>query len=458
MTESIAPQPGPQEAFLSSTADIAIYGGAAGGGKTFALLLDPLRHLENKNFVGTIFRRTRTQVTQDGGLWDEAGKLYPSVGAESNRTDLTWTFPSGSRVRFTYLQTDADKFKYQGAQIPFIGFDELTHFSESQFFYMLSRNRSASAGIPGYVRATTNPDPDSWVAKFIDWWIDEEGYAIPERSGVIRWFCRRNDDIIWADSREELVEQFGDECQPKSVTFIKAGLEDNKILQEKDPSYKANLMSLPRVEREQLLGGNWKIRPAKGMYFREDEFEFIDRRELPPIKRWVRYWDRAATKKTNDNDPDWTVGVLMAVEEADFPRYFVVDVVRFRDGPQGVISEIKKTAKRDGKEVEIGIEKDPGQAGKSEAQHLAGQLSGYRVRIIPADAKKKVRAIPFSSQVQAGNVTIVRASWNKDYTNELEAFDGTESKGKDDQVDGSSGAFNLLTKKRKFYGAAVAKN
>ena len=453
----IKPQEGPQQQFLSTSADIAIYGGAAGGGKTFALLLEPMRHVQNKNFHAIIFRRTRVQVKQAGGLWSEAEKLYPNIGAIPNNTDLTWKFPSGMKVGFSYLQTDADKYQYQGAQIPLIGFDELTHFKEDQFFYMLSRVRSDS-GVRGYIRCTTNPDPDSWVAKFIDWWIGEDGYPILERSGVVRWFIRKHDDLVWGDSREELIERFGDKVKPKSATFIKAGLEDNKILTEKDPDYEANLQSLPYVERMQLLGGNWKIRPAAGLYFRADQFKYCDKHEMPKFKRLVRYWDRAATEKTATNNPDATAGVLMGIPEdfETFPAYYVIDVVKFHKGPRDTLKAIMDTAEKDGKEVEIGVEQDPGQAGKVEAQFLVGNLRGYTTKIVVASGKKLARATPFSSQSQAGNVIIVRdMTWNGDYIKELEAFDGSE-KGHDDQVDGSSGAFNMLNEKKKkvFIGRA----
>ena len=453
----IKPQEGPQQQFLSTSADIAIYGGAAGGGKTFALLLEPMRHVNNSKFHAVIFRRTRVQVKQAGGLWAEAEKLYPQIGAVPNQTDLIWKFPSGMKVGFSYLQTDTDKYQYQGAQIPLIGFDELTHFKEDQFFYMLSRVRSDS-GVRGYIRCTTNPDPDSWVATFIDWWIDEEGYPIPERSGKIRWFIRRHDDMLWADSREELVEQFGEKVRPKSVTFIKAGLQDNKILMDKDPDYEANLQALTFVERMQLLEGNWKIKPAAGLYFRGDQFKYCDAHELPKFKRLVRYWDRAATEKTGQNDPDATAGVLMGIPEdfEVFRRYYVLDVVKFHKGPADTLKTIKDTAEKDGKEVEVGIEQDPGQAGKVEASYLAGQLAGYKTKIVVASGKKLARATPYSSQVQAGNVIIVRDRvWNPDYIKELEVFDGS-GKGHDDQVDGSSGAFNMLNEKRKktFIGRA----
>ena len=125
-------------------------------------------------------------------------------------------------------------------------FDELTHFSEAQFFYMLSRNRS-TCGVKPYVRATCNPDTDSWVADFIEWWINQEtGYAIPERLGVLRYFYRIEGELIWGESIEELtekctgVEGFSpDLC--KSVTFIASSVYDNEALLRIDPGYLANL-------------------------------------------------------------------------------------------------------------------------------------------------------------------------------------------------------------------------
>jgi hypothetical protein len=174
-------------------------------------------------------------------------------------------------MSFAHLEYDKNALDWQGSQIAFIGFDELTHFSQKQFWYMLSRNRSSS-GVRPYVRCTTNPDCDSWVADFISWWINPDtGYPIPERSGVLRWFVRLGDIIHWADSPEELshfVNPLTDEPIPaKSVTFVAARLSDNKIFLTNDPGYAANLMALPLVERERLLNGNWKIRQSGQLFF-----------------------------------------------------------------------------------------------------------------------------------------------------------------------------------------------
>jgi len=164
------PQPGPQTSFLSSEADVVLYGGSAGGGKSFALLLEPLRNIQNPNFGAVCFRRTMPQIKNEGALWDESSKIYPFIDAKPNLSESFWKFPSGSTVSFAHLEHEKNVYDYQGAQIPLIMFDELTHFTRKQFFYMMSRNRS-TCGVRPYIRCTTNPDKKSWVRNFIDWWI-----------------------------------------------------------------------------------------------------------------------------------------------------------------------------------------------------------------------------------------------------------------------------------------------
>ena len=252
----INPHEGPQAKFFCSPADIAIYGGAAGGGKTWAMLAEPLRHVGNPKFGAVIFRKSYPQITGEGGLWDEACQLYPLFGARMLTGDMLARFPSGAKVSFRHMEHEQTKLEWQGTQIPLIEFDELTHFSESQFFYMLSRNRSL-CGVRPYVRASCNPDARSWVAKLIAWWIDQDtGFPIPERAGKVRWFVRHGDGLSWGDSRKEM-EQRHPGQEPKSLAFFPSKLEDNPTLLKKDPGYLANLMALPRLEREQLLGGNW---------------------------------------------------------------------------------------------------------------------------------------------------------------------------------------------------------
>jgi hypothetical protein len=248
-TVEIRPQAGPQETFLSSSADIAIYGGSAGGGKSWSLLLEPLRHVANPNFGGVIFRRTSPQITNEGGLWDEAEKLYPLAGAKGMVGSLDWRFPSGANVSMRHLQHESNKYDWQGSQIAFLGFDELTHFTESQVFYLLSRNRS-TCGVRPYVRATTNPDAGSWVKRFIAPWVDR-GHPEPARSGELRHFVRVDGQITWVPAGTP---------DSKSVTFVRASVYDNRILLRLNPEYLATLKSLPPVERARLLDGDWDVK------------------------------------------------------------------------------------------------------------------------------------------------------------------------------------------------------
>jgi predicted phage terminase large subunit-like protein len=438
----IRPQPGPQEAFLSSPADIAIYGGAAYGGKTYGLLLDPLHYVEHARFGAVIFRRTSPQITNEGGLWDTSEQIYPHLKASGLPGKLQWTFPSGAKVGFSHLQHEKNKLDWQGAQIPYIGFDELTHFSAGQFWYLVSRNRDPSGTVRPHIRGTCNPDPDSFVAELIAWWIDPEtGYAIPERSGVIRWFVRYQDELIWSDDPEDLKERYPGSI-PKSLTFIASSYKDNPLGLAADPGYLANLENLPRVERERLKAGNWLVRPAAGDYFQRSYFPLIDPTEVPAGLQTVRYWDRAATVPSDANpDPDWTSGVRMGRSREG--RYYVLHVERFRDRPAGVRARILTIAAQDGRRCTVGIEQDPGQAGVVEASDYVRALDGWPVELVPASGSKEVRAAPFSAQAGAGNVTLVRGPWLDAYLAELESFPRGK---KDDQVDATSGAYSLLAR------------
>jgi len=435
----VKPQPGPQEQFLASSADIAIYGGAAGGGKSYALLLEGLRHIDNADFGAVIFRRTLVDVKKQGSLFDTSLPLYGQFGAKPRQAgDILWRFPSRAKIAFGHLEHEKTVLDWQGAQIPLLGFDELTHFSRAQFFYMLSRNRS-TCGVRPYVRATCNPDAESWVAELIAWWIDQDtGYAIPERSGVIRYFIRVNDALVWADTEAELRERYPG-SEPKSLTFIAAKLEDNAILMAKDPGYRANLMALNYVDRERLLGGNWKIRKAAGLYFKRSWCQVVD--ICPPVVSIKRGWDFAATVKTENNDPDATAATKIG-RLAD-GRFIVMHHMHMYGSPGEVETALKNTASIDGESVGIALPQDPAAAGKTLAANQVKLLAGYDVRVKVASGDKVTRFKPFSAQAEAGNVLVLRGPWNEHWFGALEAF-GPDVK-HDDDADSTSEAFNALT-------------
>lgn len=499
---TIRPQEGPQELFFSTPADIAIYGGAAGGGKTWALLVEPLRHITVEGFGGVIFRKTYPEITAEGALWDESMKIYMLFGSRPRAGMLDHTFPSGATITFAHMQFEQDKFKWQGSQIAYLGFDELTHFSESQFFYMLSRNRSL-CGVRPYIRATCNPDPESWVAKFIAWWIDEDtGFPIPERSGKIRWFVRDGHDLVWADGPKEFPKRLRTKgYAPKSVTFIPANIEDNKILLEQNPEYLANLMSLPYVERAQLLQGNWKVRAGAGKIFHRDWFEVVyqvptvpddmtitpvldgatsinipptiasianrhDRdqaktnarsmptnghspKTTPIVVAECRFWDFAATKpSTKSPDPDFTAAVKIR-RVGNY--YFVVDVQAGKWGPAEVDRIFAKICREDFEESQLtGIpymvrwEIEPGSAGIRETSRLVAALAGIDAKgVRPGTGEKSTRWKPLAVQAEAGYIKVKKAPWTESFL--IHLHHQPESL-HDDVCDATSGAFLELSR------------
>jgi predicted phage terminase large subunit-like protein len=454
----IKPQVGPQETFLSSSADIAIFGGSAGGGKTWAELLECLRHVDNPEFGAVIFRRTSKQITNEGGLWDESLKIYPLLGATPRESTHDWTFPSGCTVQMRHLQHEKNVHDWQGSQVALICFDELTHFTEKQFFYMLSRNRSM-CGVRPYIRATCNPDADSWVAEFISWWIDQEtGFAIPERSGVLRWMIRVNDTIHWADSRDELVERFnnlpGVENAIKSVTFIRSSIHDNKKLLEANPEYLGNLMSLPLVERARLLDGNWKIKPTAGKVFNRAWFILCDLNEVPAGGVECRFWDFAATAKqikttTRKPDPDYTAGVKIRFVGG---RWYVIDVVAMQAGPAQVEKEFMRVTRDDlaeaiasGHRYKVRWEEEPGSASKRETMRLMRKLAGMDAKGVRARGDKLMRAKGLAVQAEHGNVSVVRGAHCEPF---LTHMHGQPDLDHDDIMDGAAGAFTATVKEK----------
>lgn len=370
-------------------------------------------------------------------MWDESQELYPHLEAEPRLNRLQWVFPSSARIRFGHMQYEADKYDWKGAQICLIEFDQLEEFTEGQFFYLLSRNRS-TCGVRPYIRASANPVPDDdptggWLAEFIGWWIDQEtGYPVKERAGVVRWFVRVEDTITWGDSVEELGALYPN-IPPKSVTFIPAKLEDNPTLRQRDPGYLANLMALPRVERMRLHGGNWKVRAKAGEVFDEAWFPIV--RTGPADAARVRYWDKAGTQGGGKR----TAGVLMA--RTPDGTYWVEDVVKGHWSAHNREKVIKNTAIDDGADVAIWVEQEPGSGGKESAENTIRMLAGFVVHADRVTGDKVTRAGPLSAQAEAGNVRLVQGEWNKSFLRELHAFPDGKFK---DQADAASGAFNKL--------------
>jgi len=402
-------------------------------GKSYVGLMTPLLYVDDPHFRGVVFRRTMPEITAGGGLWDTARQLYTEFDprVEFRERDKVVIFPSGATLKFSHLEMEADKFKHQGAQYTFELFDEGTHFTETQVDYLRSRLRSANYKYPTLMKITCNPDYDSFLRKWVEWYLDPvTGIPDPEKAGALRWFKRQGDELHWANSKEELVELYGDRGI-KSFRFIPATIYDNPPLIKNNPDYLDTLESLGRVEKERLLYGSWYARPEEEGYWKRDWITFVDKPPLK-VKKRVRAWDLAGSvpSETYPN-PDWTVGVRMSMSEDG--DYYIEDVCRFRDRYQGVFQNMLQCAKEDGADTEIIVPCDPGSAGRALASQIIRDLAdkGFYARMKQTNKNKVTRFAPFASISEAGFVCMVRSDWNDTYTDELEAFDGSRNK-KDD--------------------------
>jgi len=390
-----------QRRFLMLDCEDAYYGGAAGGGKSLALLMAFAQFADVPGYNGLVLRRTFAELKMSGALLDLANSWWYGLPGVTRHEGTVFEFAtfagaSSSRLTFGYLENENDKLRYQSANFHFIGVDEVTMFSEADITFMFSRlRRAADNPIPLRFRSASNPNG-------------------PGR--------------LWVKGR------YVDPTTRGNRVFVPATINDNHYLDRE--TYKSNLSrNLGPVEAAQLLHGDWDAQ-ASGKFKRQ----WFKLARLPPVGlRCARYWDLAATEPAPGKDPSWTVGVLVGELNG---QYYVVDVRRDRLTPRGVEELIKQTAAVDGSSVAIRIEQEPGSAGVRVISDYAAILAGYDFSGDKVTGPKELRTNGFASQAEAGNVFMVAGEWNKDFLDEHEVF---PRGGHDDIVVATSGAFNSLT-------------
>lgn len=278
----ISPQKGFQERFVESDVDIVFGGGAAGCGKTAASILSLAYYVDNPLYRALYVRKNLGELKGGGSMIEEFQKLYPSelIKKVTTSDNPEIEFNSGCRVVMTHLANESIEEvteRVKGWQYDFIYLDELTAYQFSTFTYLLSRNRGSS-GLPGRMRATTNPKKNSWVRKFIDWYVGDDGTIDPEKDGVVRYFFYAGggvEGIVWGDTKDEVyakcydtIERYRkaaklDYLSPhaliKSFTFYGGTLGDNKIKMKQDPNYAGSLAMTGGAQAEMLIGGNWDV-------------------------------------------------------------------------------------------------------------------------------------------------------------------------------------------------------
>lgn len=353
MTRKIRPQPWYQEKALMCSADIIFGWWSAWAWKSFELCLEPMKWFDYPWFRWIIFRRTWVQIKGWGWLWDESVGLYQHIKwAKPSEWSALWRFRKKSfkkretaELKFSHLEYEKNIYDHQWLQYAFIWFDELTHFTKKQFFYLLSRNRS-TCWIKPFIRCTCNPDSESWVAEFIERYLDEDWYIRKDRDWVIRYFTIDKDNPVWGDTKEEvikkcphifdsLIEKWEDvEAYIKSFTFIEWNLDENKELLEKDKTYKANLMAQDEITKHALLDRCWS--PV------QDQLAIVNYDALNAIT--TNYLENEKAKKYMSLDVAW-FGKDLAVLKT-WQGWEVIKIEIFtKSAPEDLISAIEKGRK-----------------------------------------------------------------------------------------------------------------
>lgn len=410
LTKYIPFDPTPkQRAFLlmNDTREI-LYGGAAGGGKSVAQLMGALQFVDIPGYSAILFRKTYADLSLPGALIDLSKQwLMPFVEAKEvkwSEKEKQYTFPSGATLNFGYLESDKDCYRYQGAEFQYIGMDECTHISPSNYRYMFSRLRKPkSLQVPLRFRATCNPG---------------------------------------GQYGEYYYQRFFVEGKENGRIFIGAGLNDNPYLDAE--AYREALQELDPIEREQLLNGNWEIKAAGDLLDRH-WFQIVPHHEVPTAASHVRFWDLAGTdpskrKGKNKREPDWTVGFKMAHYQG---MYWIEDIIRVQKKPHELEEIIKAAADVDGYSCAIRMEQEPGSSGIITIDHYARKiLSGYDFQGVVSTGSKVERARAASAAAQAGRVFISDRCRNMlPFMDEADLFPYGAH---DDTVDGFSGAFNYF--------------
>jgi predicted phage terminase large subunit-like protein len=383
-----------QAEFLALDVLEALYGGAAFGAKSSALLMAALQYVDEPGYAALLLRRTYADLAKPGALMDRAESWLRPTDARWVASERRWLFPSGASLSFGYVERFPDVYQYQSAEYQFIGFDELTQHEERCYTYLFSRlRRRSGVRIPLRMRAASNPGGigHEWVkARFVG-------------EGAV-------------------------------ATFVPAQLEDNPHVDI--AAYRRSLAELDDVTRAQLERGDWDVVPAGDLFSRAwFDGQSVDPVDVPKDAQRIRYWDKAGTHGAGA----YTAGVRMARSRDG--RYFVEDMVRGQWEAAEREPQIRATAEADGRIVTVWQEQEPGSGGKESAQATARNLVGFHVEWETVTGDKATRARPFATQCKAHNVYIVRGSWNTAYLNELAAAPNGPYM---DQVDASSGAFNKL--------------
>lgn len=446
---TLAPASIPQENFLKSDSTITLYSGSAGAGKTFAIILNLVKFAIQEHSTQVVFRRTSTQLRQNGGIWQEAVQVFTRMFGKEvviRSRDLEIYLPKfNSTIKFSHLQYDSDVNSHLGAQYSVIYFDEATLFDfNSQILPLMGRLRNAKVKYKPRMYWATNPMYGHPICDMIkDFYLDEEGIPIPEKSNIERYYVLVDGKFSWYDTLEE-AESIHGKGLPRSFRAIRAHVTENIPLMKNNPDYYYNLLALPPIKKKIFLDGSWFCREEEAGYYKRQFSNVVSVAPYNPVRR-CRSWDTASTPVSSASpDPDWTRGVLMSKTKDGY--YTIEDVASLRDRPHRVEELIISYAKTDPAGTIVVLNVDPGSAGLAFVDHLKKRIAevGAYCKVIRSNKNKLQRFLPFSAIAEAGYSNVVEADWNDDWFEEAERFNGKKNNGHDDMCDAVSLAVEAI--------------
>lgn len=479
MSENVlAPRSEFQRNFLASDARIIIAGGAMGSGKSHIGLMRHLRWVEDPNYRGFCIRKNSTAIMQSGGLFESAVSLYRQYSPDIKiRTrDKQIVFPSGATISFDHYEDDRADDNYQGIEISNAMYDEAAHAKERHIWWLISRLRRRDTS-NNSIWLTCNPDPDSYLFKWVEWWLFPEGHPNhgmpdPSKNGKRRYLLRKGDELYWGDTEEEVILKYGNpslpidhpmQVKPLSVEAHLGNIYDNPVLIAARPEYLANLEALPEIEKQRNLYGSWTARPEGAGYWRRAWVEELTHYVRERGTKTVRSFDFAGSLKSDLYPyPDYTASVRM--NKSPDGEYIIDDIrrtrIRYGDWEQFVLD----CARHDPPNTEYLIPVDPNpMAARATDEFVKRLRQKHRltVRKMKTNGSKLDRFRPFSSATQNGQVKVLKdcgidfendiSNSNDFFYKELEQFDGNKrngENGKDDLVDSCSDAFYILASER----------
>lgn len=382
------------------------------------LLMAAVMYVDVPGYAALLLRRTFADLAQPGALMDRAMTWWGHTDAHWNEKTKTWTFPSGAKVVFGYMQYERDRINYQSSEYQFIGFDEVTQFTERMYTFLFSRRRKPKdpenplSHVPLRTRTATNP------------------------GGIgAQWVYDR---FVNPDYRARILS--------RGRYFIPAKIEDNPHLDQEE--YLASLGETDAETQAAMIDGKWLF-TIDGVKFQREWFlkNRYSPSERPHMTKTIRVWDLAGTKPHEGNvDPDWTRGLLYGLDSNR--NYHLLDLVGIRDTPGNVEKLVRKTAENDGSSTKVYIQQDPGQAGKSQIYHYQHSvLDGFRCIGQPTGNKSKEdRADPVSGAAERGKIFMEKGAWNSDLLDETELF--PHNGAHDDIVDVLADGYNILSQRK----------